>query len=96
MSDVFNSRGQLNYRHLLLKWCGSRCFRCDEQRPYEELNFHHSDGDKENNDPRNFAIVCNSCHRETHGHAGGWDTIEEDINQNVRQVLLKNLQESGS
>lgn len=45
----------------------SDCSRCGFLPEYEaQLHLHHIDGDKQNNDPSNWEIVCSNCHVALH------------------------------
>ena len=45
----------------------------------EQLDIHHRDRDKRNQDPTNLAVLCHQCHMQEHASAGetGWDRYHQ-------------------
>ena len=58
------------WRHHLQPACG----RCGFEGESCQMDVHHRDGDRTNNDPRNLMTLCANCHRLA--HRGGWHTVE--------------------
>lgn len=48
------------YRKMLLSLLGGKCSLCDST---ENLELHHKDGNRSNNDVRNIQLLCRGCHR---------------------------------
>lgn len=71
------------YRTALVATLGGECERCGTEN---ELEIHHRDGDRENNDPGNLELLCKPCHNREH-----YDTI--DGNGEMDSVDLEELGE---
>lgn len=53
----------MNYREKCIREKGNDCFLCDSP---EEIEVHHIDGDRQNNDIDNLIPVCKDCHNNIH------------------------------
>ena len=54
------------YRKLAFKHYPAKCELCGYERHPEVLHVHHRDSNHQNNVIANLAIVCPTCHEETH------------------------------
>jgi len=57
----------MSYRELCLEAKGEQCVVCGTG---ENIQVHHIDGDRRNNDLENLAPVCPSCHGKIHSDNG--------------------------
>lgn len=51
------------YRDIAFEYHPNECYHCKDS---EDLQVHHIDHNRENNNPSNLLIVCRSCHIEEH------------------------------
>jgi len=52
-----------NYRSVAFEYHGRECAECGGT---ENIEVHHIDGDRRNNDPQNLLPLCQPCHRDVH------------------------------
>ena len=52
-----------SYREMLLSLLGDECERCHSR---ENLELHHKDRNRMNNDIRNIQLLCRECHSGVH------------------------------
>lgn len=67
---------------------GCACEHCG--RAYSEdgsFELHHVDGDRTNNNPHNFAWLCNSCHKKAHYAMGRVRRYEKGIPSELDEIV---------
>jgi len=52
-----------NYRSVAFEYHGRECAECGGT---ENIEVHHIDGNRRNNDPQNLLPLCQPCHRDVH------------------------------
>lgn len=63
-----------DYRQRCFEEHGEACIECGSE---EEIQVHHIDGDRNNNDPENLIPLCKRHHRQL--HRDGLDGLEEEL-----------------
>jgi hypothetical protein len=69
------------YRQPLQDALGGECVRCGQEN---KLEIHHKDGDSNNSDFNNLALLCESCHHREH-----YDTVSN--NDATNDIDIKEL-----
>lgn len=60
----------MNYRQKCLESKGEQCVECDAE---DDIEVHHIDGDRLNNQISNLAPLCADCHNKVHkGELESW------------------------
>jgi len=63
------------YRSVAFEAHGRECQDCGAT---DDLEVHHIDRDRENNDPENLAVLCHDCH---------WDRHRDEFGERQRQTI---------
>lgn len=62
------------YRRTAFEAHGRECTNCDA---VDELEVHHRDGDRTNNDPENLLPLCTDCHSAV--HSGSLSELADEL-----------------
>lgn len=68
--QLFNLRQKERFRvirKMAILYLGGKCSVCSSM---ENLQFHHKDGNSNNNEITNFILVCVSCHKKVNNKVG--------------------------
>ena len=75
------------YRALVLAHFGNKCQRCGSTK---DLELHHIDGNRENNNPSNLILLCLKCHRyKFHNWGNTEKRTTVQIYESTRRELIK-------
>lgn len=83
----------MSYRELCLNEKGEECYICGSGG---EVQVHHIDGDRANNDLENLIPVCKSCHGKIHNNVDDYEEWYERIlpkEERTRRISLKTTPE---
>jgi len=79
--------GMRSYRKEAIRIYGTNCMECGAKEQINNrsnLHVHHKDGNRNNNAPSNWKLLCSSCHKKLHG----WHKLtEEDLLAEIRHIL---------
>ena len=64
----------MNYRKRAIEAHGAVCDECGSE---EQVEIHHRDGDRTNNDIDNLLPLCTDCHQQVHG--SGLNGLESEL-----------------
>lgn len=79
--DGDNVRPWLKWRKKFCEWCGHK------PKWYRSLDVHHSDGNKDNNNPDNLITLCATCHREVEGEIHHLKGDTDQAEKNIKEYL---------
>lgn len=70
---------------------GLRCFLCHttQEANGKELDVHHIDYDKDNNEPLNLVALCPTCHGAMHGSLPSRKRWRERLSSELRASLVQ-------
>ena len=71
-----------NYREMTVSLLGGACHQCYS---VEDLDIHHINKNKNDNDKKNLKLLCKPCHRRLHS--------QSDIHGKIRTIILRVSQE---
>ena len=57
-------------REAIIRRRGNICDSCDKKKLTGNLEVHHKDRNRNNNEPSNLRVLCKDCHDELHRRAG--------------------------
>lgn len=75
------------------KLYGDNCMNCGSEK---NINVHHKDGNRRNNNPDNLRILCSSCHHRTDGRINNipQEKIKLGIGGKIAYMKNKRIYES--